>query len=423
MDGILHILGGAPLQGSATVSGSKNGALPTLAATLLFDEPCLLENVPRITDVENMLSLLRHCGARIEQTDPGSFIISNPSPSAAAIPAALAEKMRASYYLLGALLGRLGEASLPLPGGCNLGSRPVDYILRALEPLGITQQASDREHLLCRGPVNGGRVMLDPHYRSPGATFSVLMATVLAEGQETIIENACAEPDAVSFCRFLIDAGANIQGVGSPTLQVRGVRKLNGAEHRINGDRLEAGTLLLAGAASRGEVVISGVKVPELQGFIEELEKCGVEIKAEAHGIRASCRRRPRPLDVSTAPFPGFPTDLQPPMMAFLATAEGNSRVEENIFDGRMSHVAQLQRMGAKIAAEGRGAIIHGVERLQGADLEAENIRAGAALVVAAVGAEGDSRIRGLEHITRGYEKLEEKLAALGADARLEPAL
>jgi len=420
MDGILHILGGTPLQGSATVSGSKNGALPTLAATLLFDEPCLLENVPHITDVENMLSLLRHCGAKVEQTAPGAFLISHPAPCAAAIPPALAEKMRASYYLLGAMLGRLGEACLPLPGGCNLGSRPVDYILRALEPLGIACQTAGDENLLCRGPIRSGRVVLDPHYRSPGATFSVLMAAVLAEGQEIIIENACAEPDAVSFCEFLIRAGAGIQGVGSPTLQVQGVKKLSGVKHRINGDRLEAGTLLLAGAASRGEVVISGVSLLELRGFVEELEKCGVEMKAETHGIRASCRRRPRPLNISTAPFPGFPTDLQPPMMGFLATAEGDSRVKENIFDGRMSHVAQLSRMGAQIETEGRSAVIHGVPCLQGAELEAENIRAGAALVVAAVGAEGDSRIRGLEHITRGYEKLEEKLASLGAKARLE---
>jgi UDP-N-acetylglucosamine 1-carboxyvinyltransferase len=420
MNGILHILGGTPLQGSATVSGSKNGALPTLAAALLFDQPCRLENVPQIADVENMLSLLRHCGAKIASTGAGAYAISHPNPCATAIPAALAEKMRASYYLLGALLGRLGEACLPLPGGCNLGSRPVDYVLRALEPLGITCLTTDEGSLLCRGPIKGGRVILDPYYRSPGATFTVLMAAALAEGQETIIENACAEPDVVSFCEFLARAGAKLQGIGSPILQVQGVKRLSGVEHRVNGDRLEAGTLLLAGAASRGEVVISGVSIPELQGFIEELERCGVEIKTETHGIRASCHRRPRPLEISTAPFPGFPTDLQPPMMAFLATAEGESRVEENIFDGRMSHVAQLQRMGAKIEAEDCGAIIHGVERLQGADLEAENIRAGAALVVAAVGAEGDSRIRGLEHITRGYEKLEEKLSSLGANARIE---
>jgi UDP-N-acetylglucosamine 1-carboxyvinyltransferase len=420
MDGMLRILGGAPLSGRARVSGSKNGALPTLAATLLFDHPCRLENIPHITDVENMLSLLRHCGATVAQPAPGTYVISNPSPRAVAIPGVLSEKMRASYYLLGALLGRLGKACLPLPGGCNLGSRPVDYILRSLEPLGVTCLRDEEEALLCCGPVKSGRVMLDPHYRSPGATFTVVMAAALAAGQEIIVENACAEPDVVSFCEFLTRAGADIQGVGSSVLKVRGVKRLTGEEHRVNGDRLEAGTLLLAGAASRGEVVISGVRFSELQGFVEELDACGVEIKDETDGIRASCRRRPRARDISTAPFPGFPTDLQPPMMAFLTTADGDSRVEENIFDGRMSHIAQLQRMGARIEIEGRGGVIHGEAKLRGADLEAENIRAGAALVVAAIAAEGESRIRGLEHITRGYEKLEEKLTALGAQAWLE---
>jgi UDP-N-acetylglucosamine 1-carboxyvinyltransferase len=244
------------------------------------------------------------------------------------------------------------------------------------------------------------------------------MAACLGTGK-TIVENACSEPDVVNFCEFLSRAGAKIHGVGSPVIEIEGVKRLVGVRHRINGDRLEAGTWLLAGAASRGNVSVQGVKIEDLRGFIESFEESGVEVKGEAAGVRAICKKTPRGVNLVTTPYPGFPTDLQPPMMAFLAGAEGTSRLEERIFDGRMGHVEQLRRMGANIEVEGRLAVIKGVPKLFGAEVEALNIRAGACLIVAAVGAEGETTLRGLEHLTRGYERLEEKLTSLGAQSRL----
>jgi len=417
MTDTLHILGGKPLQGSVLPGGSKNGSLPALAACLLMEGECRLSNVPQIEDVETMLALLRCCGAQVERDSAGAVIVSTLNLRPTKITAELAAKMRASYYLLGPLAGRLGEASLPLPGGCNLGSRPVEYLLQALEPLGLTASVRDEQLVISGGPTKGGRVVLDPRYRSPGATFTTIMAGCLGEG-ETVIENACEEPDVVSFCEFLGRAGAKIQGAGSSTILIQGVKGLRGVEHRILGDRLEAGTYLLAGAASRGDVTAVGASRARLRGFVEALEECGVEVRDEVEGIRALCPKRPRGLDIITRPFPGFPTDLQPPMMALLACAEGTSRIEERIFDGRMGHVEELQRLGASIEAEGRRAVLHGVEQLKGAEVEALNIRAGAALIVAAVGAAGETCLRGRAHLARGYERLEEKLAALGAQVR-----
>ncbi len=419
MNHFLHIFGGKPLRGNVTVSGSKNGALPVLAACLLIPGECRLRNVPHIQDVETMLALLRSCGAQAEWQAAGEVVIDARDLVNNHVSSELAGKMRASHYLIAPLVARLGEACLPLPGGCNLGSRPMGYILEALTPLGISAREEGERLLIGGGPAKGGRVALDPVYRSPGATFAAVMAACLAKG-DTVIENASGEPDVVSFCGFLNLAGAYILGAGSPTLRIQGVGQLRGVEHRILGDRLEAGTFLLAGASSRGEVTTLGLKPEHLRGFAESLEECGVEIIPQSDGIRARCSRRPRGVDIRTVPFPGFPTDLQPPMMALLAGAEGNSRIEETIFDGRLGHVEQLGRMGADIEIEGRQALIRGVEGLKGAEVEALNIRA--ALVVAAVGAEGETCLRGREHIARGYERIEEKLASLGAQIRTTSA-
>ncbi|NIM06088.1 MAG: UDP-N-acetylglucosamine 1-carboxyvinyltransferase [Armatimonadetes bacterium] len=419
MSDTLHILGDKPLQGSVVVGGSKNGTLPMLAACLLVEGECRLQNIPRIEDVETMLALLRRCGAKVERSPNNEVVICASELSAAEVPADLAGKMRASYYLLGPLAGRLGRACLPLPGGCDLGSRPVDYILRPLESLGLTAEIRDERLLLNGSPTRGGRVELDSRYRSPGATFTTIMAACLGDG-ETVIENACGEPDIVSFCEFLNLAGAKIQGAGSSTIRIQGVKRLRGVEHQVLGDRLEAGTFLLAGAASRGDVTVLGVSREHLTGFVEALEECGVEVRDEPGGIRALCPKRPRAIEIITHPFPGFPTDLQPPMMALLACAEGESRVEESIFDGRMGHVEELRRMGASIEVKMRKAVIHGVPLLKGAEVEALNIRAGGALVVAAVGAEDETILRGLSHLARGYERIEEKLSDLGAQVQAD---
>jgi len=417
MTDTLYILGGKALEGTLTVGGSKNGALPALAACLLFNGTSHITNVPQIQDVETMLALLDCAGAKVERDATGAVIITNNGLHSNHIPAELAAKMRASHYLLAPLVARMGEASLPMPGGCNLGSRPVDYILDALKPLGITADQQEDRIIIKAGDLRGGKVVLDPHYRSPGATFSVIMAACLAKG-ETVIENACTEPDVISLCEMLNRAGANIKGAGTYTLRIEGVNRLNGIEHKIPPDRLEAGTFLLAGAASRGDVTIKDVNRKYLRGFIERLEECGAEVKDTVLEIRVICKKRPAAINIITEPFPGFPTDLQPPMMAFLATAKGISRLVETIFDGRMAHAEELRKMGACIEVDGRKATIRGVPRLRGAEVEALNIRAGATLVVAAVAAEGETCLRGIAHLQRGYEKLEEKLLSLGAQVR-----
>jgi UDP-N-acetylglucosamine 1-carboxyvinyltransferase len=417
MSDTIHIIGGKPLTGSVLVSGSKNGSLPVLAACLLLEGESRLENVPHIEDVETMLALLRGCGAKGEWDRSGEVVIETDGLCNGEVSADLAGKMRASYYLLGPLAARLGEACLPLPGGCNLGSRPVNYILEALEALGLRADVSGEKLRISGGPCKGGRAALEARYRSPGATFTAVMAACLGAG-ETVIENACGEPDVVNLCEFLSRAGAKIEGAGTPMIHIQGVKRLEGVQHRVLGDRLEAGTFLLAGAASRGDVTAKGVDREHLLGFVEALEECGVEVRSEPGWVRAICSKRPRGIEITTQPFPGFPTDLQPPMMALLACGEGTSRIEETIFDGRMSHVEELCRMGASIEAEGQTAVIHGAPKLQGAEVEALNIRAGAALVVAAVGAEGETLIRGRAHLARGYERVEEKLAVLGAEVR-----
>lgn len=265
---------------------------------------------------------------------------------------------------------------------------------------------------------HGGHVILNPEYRSPGATFLVIMTACIGDG-ETVIENACYEPDVVNLCDLLSSAGASIRGAGTSTIVIEGVERLHGVEHRVLGDRLEAGTYLLAGAASRGDIVVYGVSIEELRGFVEALSSTGVQISIAADGVRVCCPERPRAIDIVAEPFPGFPTDLQPPMMSLLATATGVSHITERIFDGRMGHVDELARMGAIIEASNRNATITGIPELHGAKVQAQNIRAGAALLVAAVGARGETTITGLHHLARGYERLGEKLLSLGAELKL----
>jgi UDP-N-acetylglucosamine 1-carboxyvinyltransferase len=414
----LYITGGRPLEGILTVGGSKNGSLPVLAASLLLSGTSRLTNIPQIEDVEIMLDLLRCCGVTIERDAAGAIVVQSDSLCDTHVPGELAAKMRASYYLVGPLAARIGHASVPLPGGCNLGSRPVDYALQALEPIGIVTEIQDDCIVAVREHAHGGRVVLNPTYRSPGATFLVIMTACIGDG-ETVIQNACYEPDVVNLCEFLTRAGASISGAGTPTIAIKGVKELHGVEHLVLGDRLEAGTYLLAGAASRGDVTTRGLSVGELRGFAETLLAAGVEVLPQPDGVRVRCQDRPHAIDIVAEPFPGFPTDLQPPMMSLLATADGISHVEERIFDGRMGHVDELRRMGACMEATERHAIITGVAGLRGAAVQALNIRAGAALLVAAASAYGETAITGLHHLARGYERVEEKLLSLGAELRL----
>jgi UDP-N-acetylglucosamine 1-carboxyvinyltransferase len=424
-----RIVGGKPLEGTVRPAGSKNGSLPTLAATLLLDGVTVLRNVPRIADVQTMLSLMRALGLTVEELDPstgsgssraksrddGAVRITNRGIASHRAPDDLVPKMRASHYLLAPLLLRLGRAEMAMPGGCDLGSRPVTHITSVLETLGATAIASDDEIELRAKQLRGAVIVLDPRHRNPGATFTALMAASLAEGA-TVIENASHEPDVICFCNFLNAAGARIEGIGRPRLTVQGVAGLRGVEHRVNSDRLEAGTFICAAAATRGEVMVEEITLAELGETADKLQEAGVEFTPQGGGLLAGCPRRPRGINIVTDPFPGFSTDLQPVAAAVLATAAGDSTIEETVFDRRLQYAQELVKMGARIELpDSRHAVIHGVERLRGAVVAGHNIRDGAALVVAALSAEGESIVSGRQYVARGYEDFEGKLRSLGA--------
>ena len=413
-----RIEGGTPLRGTVRPSGSKNGSLPLLAASLLLDGQSTLTNIPRIADVETMLALLRAFGLTVEERPGGEVQIINHGLSTHLAPADLVGKMRASHYLLGPVLLHRGRVEMAMPGGCDLGARPVTHITSVLEALGAAAETNDTIHLSAQG-LRGAVVTLDPWHRNPGATFTGLMAGALAAG-ETTIENASFEPDVIGFCRFLSAAGARITGIGSPRLTIQGVDRLHGAAYRVNSDRLEAGTFLCAAAATRGDVLVEDITWDELGETADKLEQAGVDLLAEGSALRARCPGRPRGVHIITDPFPSFSTDLQPPVAAVLATADGDSTIRETVFDRRLRYADELMKMGADIELrDSRFAVIHGVPSLRGARIAAGNIRDGAALVIAALGAQGESLVAGRNYVARGYEDFETKLRSLGAEIEL----
>ena len=416
---VWRIRGGSPLRGRVTPSGSKNAALPLLAASLLLDGQSVFHNVPRIADVETMLDLLRALGLQVEEGAQGQLLVTNHGLTTHRAPGDLVARMRASHYLLAPALARLGRVELPQTGGCTIGDRPLAYILDGLIALGAEcLECNDRVEARASRLI-GAPVALDPKFRSPGATFTLLMAAALAEGT-TVVENASFEPDVLSLCELLQAAGARIEGAGTERLTIHGVSALQGVTHRVNSDRLEAGTLLCAAVATRGEVRVESITGAELGAIAGALTEAGVEIGEEEGGVRARWAGRPRGLRLETEPFPHFPTDLQPPLAAVLATAEGESTITETIFSHRLQYVPELQRMGADMEAlDDRHVVVRGVPALHGAEVAGGNIRDGAALVVAALGAEGESRVAGRRYVARGYERLEEKLRGLGADIEI----
>ncbi len=410
-----RITGGRPLHGRVVPSGSKNGALPSLAAALLLDGETILHNVPRIADVLTMLDLLRALGLELTERSDGALSIVNRGITSSQPPDDAVGRMRASHYLLGPVALRTGRVELAMPGGCDLGARPVTHILAVLEALGIKSHGGDHYVELTCGKLQGAPVVLDPVHRNPGATFTGLMAASVIPGI-TVIENASFEPDVVTFCEFLTAAGAKVTGAGSARLTIEGVASLTGVEHRINSDRLEAGTFFCAAAATRGDVLVERITRAELGEFADTLTESGVELAEQRDGLRARCPARPRAVSIVTNPFPSFPTDLQPPMGALLATAEGTSTIHETVYDQRLHYLDELAKMGAEAElTDSRHAVIRGTARLSGAEVSGGNIRDGAALVVAALGAEGESIVSGRRFVDRGYERLEEKLRALGA--------
>lgn len=393
------------------IQGAKNAALPLMAASILAEDTCVLHNVPCLHDIFSMDKILSYMGMKIDFTgrsmtlDPGALNL----PEA---PYELVRKMRASFFVLGALLGRFGRAKVSLPGGCAIGARPVDIHLKGLEALGVEIRIEDG-NVVCEGRLKGANHTLD--FPSVGATENMMMAACRAEGV-TRLTNVAREPEIEDLAHFLNALGARISGAGTDLITIVGVDALGGAEHVVIPDRIEAGTFLLAGVATGGDVTVVNANADHLTAFLEKLEDAGAELHIHGSRIRAVARNGIKPVDISTRPHPGFPTDLQAQCMALLTIADGVSRIKETVFENRFMQAAELIRMGADIDLDGNTAIIRGVKNLSGAPVMASDLRASAALVIAGLMAEhGETAISRVYHIDRGYERIEERLAALGA--------
>lgn len=412
-----RINGGKRLEGAVTISGAKNAALAIIPAVILSGESCLLENLPEIEDVRIVEEILTSMGAAISRTPDGSMRIDPSGINTFSVTGKMVSSMRASYYLLGALLGRYKKAEIALPGGCAIGQRPIDQHIKGMRALGADIVIQGGSVKARADKLKGAEIYLD--VVSVGATINIMLAAVAAEGQ-TIIANAAKEPHVVDVANFLNMMGANVKGAGTDVIRIQGGRRLHGCTYAVIPDQIEAGTFMIAAAATRGDVIINNVIPTHLEAISAKLMECGVTVTEGDDGrdffIRVSADKRPRAVNIKTLPYPGFPTDLQQPMMALLATAEGNSFIMENIFENRFNHVPELAKMGARISISSRTATVEGVERLYGAPLCASDLRAGAALVIAALAAEGESTISQIHFIDRGYEFLEQKLRALGAD-------
>ena len=412
MDKIL-IHGGRPLSGSIKISGSKNSALPILAATLLTREPCILHRVPDLSDTHYMLQILMHLGAQVERASGTVTVTAETIESVA--PYDVVRKMRASVCVLGPLLGRCKEATVSMPGGCVIGDRPIDLHLKGFEALGAAVRVEGGNVKVFASKLIGAIINLTGKFGSTVlGTDNVMMASVLAEGI-TVIEGAATEPEVVDLADFLNKMGAKIEGAGTRRLIIEGVKELHGAEHDVIPDRIEAGTFLVAGAIAGKGVTIKRVVREHLSSVTDALIACGYQIQWAENSITVSPNGTAQPIELATEPYPGFPTDMQAQMCALLSTTDGISVITENIFPQRYMHVAELKRMGAHMQLEGASAVIQGVERLFGAPVMASDLRASAALVLAGLKAEGQTEVSRVYHIDRGYEHLDEKLSELGA--------
>ncbi len=411
-----NIKGGTPLTGELRVSGSKNAALPALAACLLTREPVVLHRVPQVKDIATMQSLLSYTGAKVGQEN-GAVCVDAGTLDRPEAPYEVVKTMRASSLVLGPLVARMGCARVSMPGGCAIGARPINMHVSALEQLGATiQQTHGYVEAQASGGLRGGSVRFDRI--TVTGTEDVLMAAVLARG-ETRIENAACEPEVKDLADLLIAMGAKVDGAGTSTITIQGVEKLHGAEHTIIPDRIEAGTFMLAAAITNGNVLVSNLCPEHVAALTAKMCEAGAEVLAEgSDALRVKASGRPVPIDITTAEYPGFATDLQAQYMAWMTVAEGISFVTETIFENRFMHTQELARMGAKIRIEGRRAIIAGEPVLTGAQVIASDLRASASLVLAALVAKGESVIDRVYHIDRGYEQIEAKLAAAGAEIR-----
>jgi len=411
----IYVHGGVPLHGEVRVSGTKNGSLALLASALLVPDETVIENLPDVADIGTMVEILRTLGAKCDFLGPRTLRINASELTSCEAPEELVRRMRASFYVAGPLLARCGMGCVPRPGGCVIGSRPIDYHLTGFRALGA-EVVEEHGFVVARAArLYGGQVFLDPRYRSVGATVNIMMAAVLADGT-TLIENASRDPDVVQCARFLNACGARITGIGGAAMRVTGVDRLHGARFAAAPDRMEAGTFLMAAAATRGDVSVRGARATDLMQLLDALRQAGCDIEIGRNAVRLRLSGRPRPFDVVTAPFPGFPTDLHPPTVVLQALASGRSIMEETIFEARFNYADELSRMGARIHIKGNTAITTGIPKLSGAPVVATDLRAGAALALAGLAAEGETEINGAEHLDRGYENFVGKLRELGAD-------
>ena len=405
-----------PLLGTVRVSGAKNAALPILAATILGTEDIILEDLPKLKDVEVMCEVLQSLGATVEKLDEHRVKINSNTINKYEVDYQLMHKMRASFIVMGALIGRMGKARSSMPGGCAIGARPVDLHLKGFRSLGVNvdvEEADEYTDIFTHADnLAGNKIYLD--FPSVGATQNIILAAVLAQG-ETVIDNAAMEPEIVDMVNFLNKMGAKIYGAGTSTIRIRGVEKLLGATHQIMPDRIEAGTFMVAAAATHGDIILNNVIVNHMRPVIAKLRESGCEIYEESDSLRIIATKKLKPIKVKTLPYPGFPTDMQAQFMALETIIEGKSEVIETVFENRFMHVDELRKLGADIDVEDRTATVKGVAKLHGAEVKATDLRAGAALVIAALCAEGETKLSDIYHIDRGYEDFEEKFRSLGA--------
>jgi len=415
MDSIL-VRGNGPLHGAIPIAGAKNACLALMPATLLSDEPLTLTNAPRLSDIKTMTQLLQSLGAEVTSMQEGRVLaMSSHDLSNLTADYDIVRKMRASNLVLGPLLARAGRAVVSLPGGCAIGARPMDIHITGLEALGATIELKDGYlHAEARGGLKGA--VIEQRFASVGATENIVMAATLAKGT-TVLKNAAREPEIVDLVQCLRAMGAEIEGEGTPTITIQGVDRLHGATHPVVADRIELGTYMIAPAIAGGEVELIGGRVDLLPAFCEKLDEAGVSVQATDKGLKVANKNgRIRAVNVRTEVFPGFPTDLQAQMMALMCTAEGTSVLEETIFENRFMHAPELMRMGAHIDVHGGHATVTGVEKLKGAPVMATDLRASVSLILAGLAAEGETLVSRVYHLDRGYERVEAKLMACGAD-------
>lgn len=407
------ITGGQPLHGEVSVSGAKNAVVAILPATILAEDVCRIENIPNISDVSAMIKILKNMGAGIKYVNRTTLEIDTRHIRSFVVEHDLTKQLRASYYLIGALIGRFRRAEVAMPGGCYLGLRPIDQHIKGFEALGAEVTMEENAMVNCRAErLLGNSVYLD--VVSVGATINVMLAAVKARGL-TVIENAAKEPHIVDLANFLNTMGADVRGAGTDVIKIRGVETLHGCEYSIIPDQIEAGTYMVAAAATRGNVLVKNVIPKHLESITAKLIEAGATVEEYDEAVRVSMQGRPGHCNIKTMPHPGFPTDMQPQFSTLLCLANGTSFVSESVWDNRFRYAEQLQRMGANIHVNGKTAVIEGVEALKGAPVRADDLRAGAAMLIAAMAANGVTELEEIQHIERGYENVVDKLRSLGA--------